>query len=170
MGLALRGVGTPCAFLKKTYSVTFGRSRSSLPEDEFVSLLDYDECSVEGDGESSRELQRFVSRMVLFIERKCIGMKRMELAGKNSKANASSIRRVTRPRSRRRFVVCVRNDGYEVSLERGKIYERLPEDKGETHGYIRVLDESGEDYLFPADSFMPIALPRKVERALRLAS
>jgi hypothetical protein len=67
-------------------------------------------------------------------------------------------------------VVCVRNDGYEISLERGKIYERLPEVEGERYGYIRVIDESGEDYLYPAEAFFPISIPRSLKRALRLAS
>ena len=55
------------------------------------------------------------------------------------------------------FVLCVANDGYEVSLETRKIYERLP-DETMPAGFVRVIDESGEDYLFPASLFSPISL------------
>jgi len=62
--------------------------------------------------------------------------------------------------------VCVRNDGYEVSLERRKIYEVLPDSGAEQHNQLRVIDESGEDYLFPARYFATIELPAAVRRAL----
>ncbi len=70
------------------------------------------------------------------------------------------------PAKRRSWVVCVRNDGYEVSLERRKIYEVLPDAEGEAHNQLRVIDESGEDYLFPARCFATIELPAAVRRAL----
>jgi hypothetical protein len=60
----------------------------------------------------------------------------------------------------------VRNDGYEVSLERRKIYEVLPDPGAEEHNQLRVIDESGEDYLFPARYFATIELPAAVRRAL----
>jgi hypothetical protein len=57
------------------------------------------------------------------------------------------------------FVICVENEGYEASLEIRKVYDLL-EDKGaEAHGLVRVIDESGEDYLYPKDYFVPIELP-----------
>lgn len=65
-----------------------------------------------------------------------------------------------------RFVVCIRNDGYPVSLERHKIYRVLPDAKAAKHGDLRIVDESGEDYLFPADWFVPIRVPEKVEASL----
>ena len=65
-----------------------------------------------------------------------------------------------------KYVVCVNNGGYKVSLEVGKIYRTLPDDTAAKHGWIRVIDESEEDYLFPGDYFMPIALTEKVEQAL----
>jgi hypothetical protein len=55
------------------------------------------------------------------------------------------------------YVVCVSNEGYEVDLEVRKVYERLPDDSAP--GWIRVIDESEEDYLFPADMFVAIDLP-----------
>lgn len=45
-----------------------------------------------------------------------------------------------------RFAVCLNNSGNEVSLELGKLYQVLPDDKAVLHGYLRVIDESGEDY------------------------
>lgn len=57
------------------------------------------------------------------------------------------------------FAVCVRNAGYEASLELRKIYEVLKDDQARQHGQLRVIDESGEDYLFPEDFFISIKLP-----------
>jgi hypothetical protein len=69
-------------------------------------------------------------------------------------------------KSKKALVVCVRNDGYEVSLERRKIYELLPDTDAESHGQIRVVDESGEDYLYPADYFVRIELPKDTQTAV----
>lgn len=65
--------------------------------------------------------------------------------------------------------MCLRNDGYEVSLEPRKIYASLPDANAAKHDQLRVIDESGEDYLFPAALFAPIALPTKVRRAVLAA-
>lgn len=73
-------------------------------------------------------------------------------------------------RFKKRFVVCVKNEGYQASLELRKIYQVLPDDKASEHNYIRIIDESGEDYLFPADNFIPIELPEVVEKALGVAT
>ena len=70
----------------------------------------------------------------------------------------------------RSFVVCVRNEGYEASLELHKIYRVLPDPDAETDGDIRVVDESGEDYLYPADWFVPIEVPDAVQASLSEAS
>ena len=64
------------------------------------------------------------------------------------------------------LVICVENDGYEVSLEKRKIYEKLPDKKSESHGLVRVIDESGEDYLYPSRYFVSIKLPARVEQAV----
>jgi hypothetical protein len=60
-----------------------------------------------------------------------------------------------------RYVLCVNNKGYAASLERRKIYVCLTDNKAEERGYIRVIDESGEDYLFPAGRFVAIDVPRE---------
>lgn len=66
----------------------------------------------------------------------------------------------------RPLVICVRNDGYEVSLERRKIYVAIPDAASEQHGLRRIIDESGGDYLYPADFFVEIALPQPIRRAV----
>jgi hypothetical protein len=65
-----------------------------------------------------------------------------------------------------RFVICVDNSEYPASLELHKIYRVLPDKDAQADGDWRVIDESGEDYLFPADYFIPIDLPQTIVRAL----
>jgi len=64
-----------------------------------------------------------------------------------------------------RFVVCVQNEDCE-DLELRKIYEVLPDESAAEDGYIRITDESGEDYLYPADYFLPIELSQIAEKTL----
>lgn len=64
------------------------------------------------------------------------------------------------------FAVCIRNDDYPASLEKRKIYEILPDIEAKKHHQVRVIDESGEDYLYPRDYFVSIKLPRDVEQAV----
>jgi hypothetical protein len=72
-------------------------------------------------------------------------------------------------RTTKRFVVCLRNKGYEASLERGKIYRALADLDAAKHKQVRVVDESGEDYLYPQALFAPIELPQPIRRALAAA-
>jgi hypothetical protein len=72
--------------------------------------------------------------------------------------------------SKRQFVVCVKNEGYEVSLERRKIYVCIEDVEARTHKLLRVIDESGEDYLFPEKMFIPIELPQPIRRAVLTAA
>jgi hypothetical protein len=65
-----------------------------------------------------------------------------------------------------RFVVCVENGEYPASLELHKIYRVLPDEVAAADGDLRVIDESGEDYLYPASYFLPIRLQRETEKAL----
>ena len=67
------------------------------------------------------------------------------------------------------FVVCLDNEGYEVSLERRKIYRLLPDVDAAKHRLVRVIDESGEDYLYPQRFFAPIELPQAIRRAVLAA-
>ena len=68
-------------------------------------------------------------------------------------------------RTRKRFLLCVRNKGGE-DLDLRKLYEQVPDARAAEDGYVRVIDESGEDYLYPADYFVAVELPREAERAL----
>ena len=68
------------------------------------------------------------------------------------------------------FAVCINNAEYPASLERHKIYQVLPDEDAVRDGDIRVIDESGEDYLYPAFSFVVIEVPREVEQAILHAS
>jgi hypothetical protein len=68
------------------------------------------------------------------------------------------------------YVVCLSNAGYRVSLIVRKIYRSLQDPTVEKRGLIRVIDESGEDYLFPAKLFAPIRLPQGLEKRLAKAS
>lgn len=64
------------------------------------------------------------------------------------------------------YVVCIANDGYPASLERHKIYQVVADEDAVVDGDIRIIDESGEDYLYPADFFVPIEVPAAVETSL----
>ncbi len=64
------------------------------------------------------------------------------------------------------FVICVNNEDYPASLEKRKMYEAIPDPAAEKHGQIRVIDESGEDYLYPKEYFVPVSLPKNVEEAV----
>ena len=61
------------------------------------------------------------------------------------------------------FVICVRNDKYPASLELRKVYRAISDLEASSHKMLRVIDESGEDYLYPADCFMAVELPRAAE-------
>jgi len=67
---------------------------------------------------------------------------------------------------RRRFVLCIDNRGYEASLIPRKIYEVIPDDQAEQDDFVRVIDESGEDYLYHKNHFVIVELPEEVERVL----
>jgi hypothetical protein len=64
------------------------------------------------------------------------------------------------------FVVCLRNEGYEASLELHKIYRVLPDPDAEKDNDLRIIDESGEDYLYPKEWFVSIEVPAAVEASL----
>ena len=69
-----------------------------------------------------------------------------------------------------RFAVCIQNEGYEASLELGKLYRVIPDKDAEGHGYLRIVDESGEDYGYAAERFFAIDIPKPLERALLKAA
>lgn len=67
------------------------------------------------------------------------------------------------------YVVCVANAGYPASLELRKIYQRIPDARAEADDLVRIIDESGEDYLYPARFFVPIEIPETVEKTFAAA-
>jgi hypothetical protein len=64
------------------------------------------------------------------------------------------------------FVVCVRNEGFEASLEVRKLYRVIPDPKAEAESLIRVVDESGEDYLYPEDLFAAVEVNQETAAGL----
>ncbi|MDQ2084425.1 hypothetical protein RA307_29930 [Xanthobacteraceae bacterium Astr-EGSB] len=70
----------------------------------------------------------------------------------------------------KQLVVCVDNEGYPSSLERRKIYVALRDPDAEKHGLLRIVDESGEDYLYPKAFFRVVALPQSVKKAVLAAA
>jgi hypothetical protein len=68
-------------------------------------------------------------------------------------------------RAAKRLFICLDNAGYEVSLQRRKIYVALPDVKADRTGYLRIIDVSGEDYLYPAHRFVAAELPNSTRRA-----
>ena len=77
-----------------------------------------------------------------------------------------SLRRLSMATEPSDLAVCVDNSGYEADLERRKLYALLPDAEAEGRGLLRVVDESGEDYLYPAKNFHKVELPAAVRRAV----
>jgi hypothetical protein len=117
-------------------------------------------------GGNSKVPQTSSFTMVRYAMRKSTGTKPMASERKNTRSSASS----TNMKSEAQYVICVGNKGYAASLELRKIYQVVPDKAGLKHDQIRVIDESGEDYLYPADYFVPVRLPQAVERAVRRAT
>ena len=68
------------------------------------------------------------------------------------------------------FAVCINNKGYRASLEVGKLYRTIPDPTAARHGYVRIVDESGEDCGYSANRFISIVLPKPLEKALLKAA
>lgn len=68
--------------------------------------------------------------------------------------------------SKRQLLICVDNIGYEASLERRKIYEAVADSASAQKGLLRVIDESGQDYLYPESMFVAVSLPAAIRRAV----
>jgi len=69
---------------------------------------------------------------------------------------------MTRPQ----FAICINNSAFPVSLEKHKLYRVLPDSEAEKNGYLRVIDESGEDYLLPSECFVDADLSDEAEQAI----
>jgi hypothetical protein len=73
-------------------------------------------------------------------------------------------------RASKGLVVCINNEGYPVSLERRKLYVTMPDAEAAKHGQLRVIDESGEDYLYPQEFFVAVELPQSLRRRVLQAA
>ncbi len=94
-------------------------------------------------------------------------MRRMASAGKKLSASATSTR-ASKPHrhSAAKFVVCLENSGYPASLELHKIYRIVADQDAVREGDLRIIDESGEDYLYPVEWFAPVDLPRRIKTSI----
>jgi hypothetical protein len=123
-------------------------------------------------GASGKASRGFDSPMAPSISLKFTGMKQQESAGRNTRSSDYSevitMQKLTRAASR--FLICVENKGYAVSLEKRKIYVALPDSMALKHGQVRVIDESGEDYLYPKSFFLPITIPQSLRKAILKAA
>jgi hypothetical protein len=68
-----------------------------------------------------------------------------------------------------RYMMCVANEGNEVSLTLRRVYKVIPDEKGEKRKMIRIVDDTGEDYLFSASAFVPVQIPEEAEHNFELA-
>jgi hypothetical protein len=73
-------------------------------------------------------------------------------------------------RTEPQFAVCVNNKEYPASLELRKLYQVIPDPAAAKHHQLRIVDESGEDYLYPAGYFVAVSLPPSAEKAVLRAS
>ena len=73
-------------------------------------------------------------------------------------------------RASKGLVVCINNEGYPVSLERRKLYVTMPDAEATKRGQLRVIDESGEDYLYPQEFFVAVELPQSLRRRVLQAA
>ncbi len=76
---------------------------------------------------------------------------------------------MVREKAEKMFALCVENKDCD-DLEKRKIYQILPDEKATKEGYLRVIDESGDDYLYPESCFIVVPLPHKAQKALQLTS
>jgi hypothetical protein len=97
-------------------------------------------------------------------------LKRYRTEGTQDKVPFAGLAMKKRTKPERYFAVCINNKKYKASLEVGKLYRVIPDQEAESHGYLRVVDESGEDYGYSADRFFRLEVPPPLERALLRAS
>jgi hypothetical protein len=156
--------GLRCPSRSSGKSLTSRRSRWA---GRSATLPDSVACTAEAVGEKRRESPSSGCGQAEYAGRSYIGMKRTASAGRRSSGNGMSTkRRSTRRRSTSRFVVCIENARYPASLELHKIYRILPDPDAARDGDVRIVDESGEDYLYPAEWFAALELPRRVKSSL----
>lgn len=75
---------------------------------------------------------------------------------------------MAKPKETYRFALCIENKDCD-DLEKRKVYQIVPDSEAEKEGFVRVIDESGEDYLYPRSYFIAVQLPREAQEALQLS-
>jgi hypothetical protein len=124
----------------------------------------------EAAGESGKELPTCAFPMVGYDWPRCTGSKRMELARERCESNDIWIKKMAKKNNHEsKFAVCINSDDPDLLTPR-RIYQVLPDESAARSNYIRVIDNEGEDYLYPGDYFLFIELPRKIEQALLKAA
>src|SRR2546425_1730978 len=142
-------------------------SRRSPPGQAFVNWRGYGDAMAEPAGANGREQRRSSWQAALCGLPRCTGMRRRASVNANSRSSVILIDMATRARQ---LVLCLRNRGYEASLERRKLYQVIPDRNAEKLGQLRVIDESGEDYLYPASFFAVVKLPPRIRRRVLAAA
>ena len=133
----------------------------------FASLPDYAGATAEAGGENCRV--RLIDGTIHTAEEhwyEVHGLGRRT----QDKVSFAGLGMKRRTKQDRYFAVCINNKKYEACLEVGKLYRVIPDEEAESHGYLRVVDESGEEYGYSADRFFRLEVPRPLERALLRAS
>src|SRR5262245_38400128 len=105
-----------------------------------------------------------------FAWRNCTGMRHTDMAERKSSESDTSTNLAIESTAPPRFAVCIDNSEYPASLVAHKIYRVLPDEAAAADGDCRVIDESGEDYLYPTSRFVLLDLPPAVERAILAGS
>jgi hypothetical protein len=95
--------------------------------------------------------------------------RRIRAQGTQNQISALKAKIMPRPASKQ-LMVCIENEGYAASLEKRKIYIALRDAEAEKHGLVRIVDESGEDYLYPKAFFRAIPLPQSIKKAVLAAA
>jgi hypothetical protein len=139
-------------------SVPLSTSLRSPAVMKFASYVGFRKLTVVDGGESSKELLKLKFKMAPYTPQKSTGTKRTVSAVKSSRSSGSS------SEARGKYVVCVSNEGYEASLEVRKIYLTVRDPKAEKLGLVRLIDESGEDYLYSRGFFSEIELSQELKR------
>ncbi len=121
------------------------------------------------EGENLKVLGKSVFRMGESAKQNCTGMKPTASAKRKWKLNDYSIEKIVQNNKEQAFAICIENRDCD-DLEKRKIYQVLPDDAAKNEGYLRVIDESGEDYLYPEPYFILVQLPREAQEALQVVS
>ena len=121
------------------------------------------------DGENLKVLPQFGFRAEISEKQHCIGMKPTVLAERKLRLKNFWTEIMKKRNDNPRYALCLENKDCE-DLEKRKVYQVLPDDDAKQEGYLRVIDESGEDYLYPESYFILIQLPHEAQEALRITA